>query len=411
MLPPAVEGEASLAPTEECAAMTLAELAVTIGLLGVLGLTASRFGLSAIPAYLLAGIILGPNDPEFVRLVQPSEVTDFVAEIGLIFLLFFLGLEFSVERLVRSGRHVGLGGAADLLFNAGLGFLVGAAFFGVGFAAVVVAACVYVSSSAIAVKALTDFRRLADDETDLVLAILLFEDVAIAAVLGFVATGGGGVGTTAWVSSKALLFVAASLAASRWLGPAIGRLLQRLDLEFFLLAVFGFVVGMSAFAYWLEMSEAVGALMAGVILSESGVREEIEQRFFAVRDVFAALFFFTFALTIDLGKLGDVGWIVLIATVATVVGKLGVGVLAGRLGGFTARQGLNAGAALVAHGEFTIILAQLAAGNAVLTMVERDDIAAFAGLYVLATATVGVILMKESKRIGRVAFRARPALE
>lgn len=390
--------------------MTLTELAVTIGLLGVLGLTASRFGLSAIPAYLLAGIILGPNDPDFVRLVQPSEVTDFVAEIGLIFLLFFLGLEFSVERLVRSGRHVGLGGAADLLFNAGLGFLVGAAFFGVGFAAVVVAACVYVSSSAIAVKALTDFRRLADDETDLVLAILLFEDVAIAAVLGFVATGGGGVGTTAWVSSKALLFVAASLAASRWLGPTIGRLLQRLDLEFFLLAVFGFVVGMSAFAHWLEMSEAVGALMAGVILSESGVREEIEQRFFAVRDVFAALFFFTFALTIDLGKLGDVGWIVLIAAVATVVGKLGVGVLAGRLGGFTARQGLNAGAALVAHGEFTIIIAQLAAGNAALTMVERDDIAAFAGLYVLVTATVGVILMKESKRIGRAAFRA-PALE
>jgi len=390
--------------------MTLAELAVTIALLGALGLAASRFGLSAIPAYLLAGIILGPNDPDFIRLVQPSEVTDFVAQIGLIFLLFFLGLEFSVERLVRSGRHVGLGGAADLLFNAGLGFLVGAAFFGVGFAAVVVAACVYVSSSAIAVKALTDFRRLADDETDLVLAILLFEDIAIAAVLGFVATGGGGVGTTALVSSKALLFVAASLAASRWLGRPIGRLLERLDLEFFLLAVFGFVVGMSAFAHWLEMSEAVGALMAGVILSESGVREEIEQRFFAMRDVFAALFFFTFALTIDLGKVGEVGWIVLLAVVVTVVGKLGVGVLAGRLGGFTARQGLNAGAALVAHGEFTIIIAQLAAGNAALALTQRDDIAAFAGLYVLATATVGVILMKESKRIGR-ALAPAPALD
>ena len=223
--------------------MTLAELAVTIALLGALGLAANRFGLSAIPAYLLAGIILGPNDPHFIRLVQPSEVTDFVAQIGLVFLLFFLGLEFSVERLLRSGRHVGLGGAADLLFNAGLGLLVGVAAFGVSFAAVVVAACVYVSSSAIAVKALTDFRRLADDETDLVLAILLVEDIVIAAVLGFVATGGGGVATTTWVSSKALLFVAASLAASRWLGAPLGRLLGRLDLEFFLLAVFGFVVG------------------------------------------------------------------------------------------------------------------------------------------------------------------------
>ena len=143
-------------------------------------------------------------------------------------------------------------------------------------------------------------------------------------------------------------------------------------------------------------------LMAGVVLSDSGVREEIEQRFFAVRDVFAALFFFAFALTIELSKIADVGWIVLIALVATLVGKVGVGVVAGRLGGFTARQGINAGAALVAHGEFTIILAQLAAGNAAIALSDRDDIVAFAGLYVLASATVGVVLMKESKRFGRI---------
>jgi CPA2 family monovalent cation:H+ antiporter-2 len=390
--------------------MTLAELAVTIAVLGVLGLVANRFGLSAIPAYLLAGIILGPNEPQLIQLVQPSEVTDFVAEIGLIFLLFFLGLEFTLDRLVRSGRHVGLGGAADLAVNAGLGLLVGVAAFGVSFAALVVAACVYVSSSAIAVKALIDFRRLADDETDLVLAILLVEDIVIAAMLGFVATGGGGVATTAGVASKALLFVAASLAASRWLGRPIGRALERLELEFFLLAVFGFVIGMSALAHELGLSEAVGALMAGVVLSESGVREEIEQRFFVVRDVFAALFFFAFALTIDLARIPDVGWILLLALVATLVGKVGVGVIAGRLGGFSVRQGINAGAALVAHGEFTIILAQLAAGNAALTLVQRDQIVAFAGLYVLASATLGVVLMKESKRLGRVLSPA-PALE
>ena len=387
--------------------MTLAELAVTIGVLGVLGLTASRFGLSAIPAYLLAGILLGPNEPDFLKVVQPSEVTDFVAEIGLLFLLFFLGLEFSVDRLVRSGRHVGLGGAADLLINAGLGLLVGLAAFGPTFAALVLAACIYVSSSAIAVKALIDLRRLADDETDLVLAILLFEDVAIAAVLGFVATGGGTVATTAGVTLKALAFVAASLALSRWLGAWLGRLLGRLELEFFLLAVFGFVIAMSAVARELEMSEAIGALMAGVVLSDSGVREEIEQRFFAVRDVFAALFFFAFALTIELDRIGDVGWIVLLALVATLIGKVGVGVISGRVGGFSARQGVNAGAALVAHGEFTIILAQLAAGNAALAAAHRDDIVAFAGLYVLASATVGVVLMKESKRLGRVLTPAR----
>ena len=198
-----------------------------------------------------------------------------------------------------------------------------------------------------------------------------------------------------------------SLAASKWLGAHIGRLLERLELEFFLLAVFGFVAGMSAIAIELGMSEAIGALMAGVVLSESGVREEIEQRFFSVRDVFAALFFFAFALTIDLGALGEVGWIVLVALIVTVVGKVGVGMVAGRLGGFGPRQGINAGAALVAHGEFTIIIAQLAVGNAALALSQQQDIAAFAGLYVLATATVGVLLMKESKRIGRLLMPAR----
>ena len=80
------------------------------------------------------------------------------------------------------------------------------------------------------------------------------------------------------------------------------------------------------------------------------------------------------------------------------------------LGGFSVRQGINAGAALVAHGEFTIILAQLAAGNAVLSAEHRDDIVAFAGLYVLASATIGVVLMKESKRLGRF-LRPAGALE
>ena len=81
--------------------------------------------------------------------------------------------------------------------------------------------------------------------------------------------------------------------------------------------------------------------------------------------------------------------------------------MAARLGGFTTRQGLNAGAALVAHGEFTIIIAQLAAGNAALALADQEDVAAFAGLYVLVTATVGVVLMKESKRVGRMLVPAR----
>src|SRR5215212_3980784 len=170
--------------------MTLSQLALTIALLAALGLIAGRFGLSAIPAYLLAGLLLGPHEPHVTSLIEPSEVTTFVAELGIIFLLFFLGLEFTVDRLLRSTRHIGLRGSIDLVVNAAVGLLVG------------------------------------------VLAILVFEDVVVAGVLGFAAAGGTGVSPTLIAVAKALLFVTVSVAASRFLRRPIDALLGRLPGEF-----------------------------------------------------------------------------------------------------------------------------------------------------------------------------------
>jgi CPA2 family monovalent cation:H+ antiporter-2 len=388
------------------AGVTLSQLALTVLLLAVLGLVAHWIGVSAIPAYLLTGILLGPNEPRALSLIRPSEVTDFVAELGIVFLLFFLGLEFSLGRLSRTGRHIGLGGAIDLVANAVFGLVVGLAAFGFSFGALILGAAFYVSSSAITVKGLIDFRRLADEETDLVLAILLFEDLVIALVLGFAATGGGTVASTLGTVARAIAFIALSLAASRWLARPLDRVLDRLPREFFLLFVVGLLVGMAALAEEIGLSTAIGALMAGVVLAETSVREEIEERFFSFRDLFGALFFFVFGLSIDVGALGRLGWLLALAVPLTILGKTAAGYFAGIVGGFTRRQSFNAGVALIAHGEFSIILAQLATENARLSDAVQDDLTAFAGLYVLATATFGIILMKESKWIARLLFPA-----
>jgi len=390
--------------------MTLAQLAVTVAALGVLGLLASRFGLSAIPAYLLAGLLLGPNEPKVLSVIQPSEVTEFVAQLGIVFLLFFLGLEFTLGRIARTRRHALVGGSIDFLLNAGLGLAVGVATFGFHFGALILAGAIYVSSSAITVKGLIDFQRLADDETDLVLAVLVAEDLVIGLILGFAGGGGGELTSTLTLVGKALGFITLSLAASRWLSKPFDRLLQRLPREIFLLTAFAFLIGMAAVAEELGLSEAIGALMAGVVLSETSVREELEERFFSFRDVFAALFFFVFGLSIDVGKVGEVGWLVAFAVAVTLVGKIGTGMTAGVTGGYTKRQSLNAGVALVAHGEFTIILAQIASENDQLSHAIQSKLVAFSGLYVLATAVIGILLMKESKAIGRPLFRP-PRLE
>jgi CPA2 family monovalent cation:H+ antiporter-2 len=233
------------------------------------------------------------------------------------------------------------------------------------------------------------------------LAILVAEDLVIGLVLGFVSGGGGAAGETLALVGKAIAFVAVALAVSKWLSGMIDRALDWLPREFFLLAVFAFLIGAAALAKEVGLSEAIGALMAGVVLSETSVRAEIEERFFSFRDVFAALFFFVFGLSIDVGKIGSVVWMLVVAVAIGLVGKVLAGYLAGLVGGLTRRQSFNAGVALVAHGEFTIILAQLASGNPQIPPSTQGKLVAFAGLYVLITATLGVALMKESKAVGR----------
>jgi CPA2 family monovalent cation:H+ antiporter-2 len=298
-----------------------------------------------------------------------------------------------------------VGGTIDFLVNAGIGLVVGVAAFGLSFPALILASAIYVSSSAVTVKGLIDFQRLADDETDLVLPILVAEDLVIAFALGFAAGGGTEASDTLVTLAKAITFIAASLAISKWLSGALDRLLDRLPREFFLLAVFAFLTGMAALGAELGVSEAIGALMAGVVLSETSVREEIEERFFSFRDVFAALFFFTFGLAIDVSAIRSVGLMLALAVVLSVAAKIAGGYAAGRVGGFGPRQSFNAGVALIAHGEFTVILAQVATENPAISADDSAELVAFAGLYVLLTATIGVVLMKESKLIGRRLFR------
>jgi CPA2 family monovalent cation:H+ antiporter-2 len=115
---------------------------------------------------------------------------------------------------------------------------------------------------------------------------------------------------------------------------------------------------------------------------------------------------FSCSVSLSTSARSGLGWLLALAVPLTVLGKTAAGYLAGLIGGFTRRRSFNAGVALIAHGEFTIILAQVATGNSRLGAAVRDDLTAFAGLYVLATATIGVVLMKESKWIARRLFPA-----
>ncbi len=260
---------------------------------------AGRLGVSAIPVFIGAGILLGPNSPGPVVL-EPSEATDLLARLGVILLLFFLGLEFSLERITQARRLVVVGGLVDLAVNVALGLAVGVLLLGPSAEAVLLAGLIYITSSGIVTRALFDLRRLADDETDLVLGILVFEDLAIALFLGVAAgmatgaaVGGLSVATTAGL---ALAFVVAFLIASRYAHNLLDRIAPRLDAEQLLLGALAIVLGGAALAEMVHLSEAVGALLAGILLSGSELRDRIEQSLLGLRDFAAAIFFVAFGL-------------------------------------------------------------------------------------------------------------------
>jgi monovalent cation:H+ antiporter-2, CPA2 family len=369
-------------------------------------------GLSAIPIFIVAGIVLGPSPPLPV-LVEPSDGTDLLARIGVVLLLFFLGLEFSLDRLTAARRMVVVGGLIDLVVNAGIGLAVGIMLLGPGPEAVLLAGLIYISSSGIVTRALFDLRRLADDETDLVLGVLVFEDLAIALFLGIAAAlaTGEAVGglEIAGTAGLALAFVAAFLVVGRFAHHAIDRIVPRLDREQVLLGALAIALGGAALGEVAGLSEAVGALLAGVLLSGSDVRDVIEQQLLGLRDFAAAIFFFAFGLEINLAEVDDAALWLAAAVPLAVAGKLVGGYAAGRATGFGPRASVNVGAALVARGEFTIILANLAAAGVALDAAFRDLVVPFSGLFVLATAVIGVVSMRESRRIGRALFPPRPA--
>lgn len=375
-------------------------------------MVAGRVGLSAIPLFIVAGVLLGPFSPIGLTVVEASEGTDLLARLGIVLLLFFLGLEFSYDRLTQARRAVSVGGAVDLVVNGGIGLAVGIVLVGVGPEAVLIAGLVYITSSGIVTRALFDLRRLADDETDLVLGVLVFEDLAIAVFLGVAAAlaAGEAVGSLdiATTAALALGFVIVFLVASRWAHSVFDRVTKRLDREQLLLGALTVAIGGAALADLVGLSEAVGALLAGVLLSGSVDRDTIERELLPLRDFAAAVFFFTFGLLVDLAQFGEAAVWLAIAVPAAIGGKLLGGFLAARMTGYSSRQGVNVGAALVARGEFTIILAQLAVAGVALEAAFRERVAPFAGLFVLTTAIIGVILMRQSRSIGRALFPPRP---
>jgi CPA2 family monovalent cation:H+ antiporter-2 len=380
------------AGTDE-AALAFVEIGALVLALALLSRFAGRFGISAIPLYLIAGLAMGEGG--LVQLDVSVDFFEIAAEIGVLLLLFALGLEYSDAEL-RSGLRTGLApGVVDMLLNALPGVALGLLLGWDPIAAVLLGGVTWISSSGVVSKVLSDLGRLGNRETPAVLNILVMEDLAMAVYLPVVAAliVGGSLTTTITSVLIALAAVTVILLAALRYGRRMSGLVAGGTDEAFLLTVFGITLLVAGLAQQLEVSGAIGAFLVGLALS-GRAEQRASQLISPLRDLFAATFFLFFSFQIDPADLIAAAIPAVALFVVTALTKVATGWYAAGRVGAAPKGRLRAGTVLIARGEFSIVIAALGSG-----LVDGPDLGALAAGYVLLSAMVGPIVAKFADRI------------
>lgn len=348
-------------PSAVHASVSFIELGGAVIGLALLARIASRWGFSAIPLYLLAGLAFGNGG------IAPLKVSEnFIhggAEIGVLLLLFMLGLEYNGQQLTSTLRKGFAAGAIDFVLNFSPGLIFGLVLGFRPMAAVLLGGVTYMSSSGVAAKVLAELGRLNSPETPVVLSILILEDMVMAVYLPLVAVliAGGSAQRLVTSVSIAVITVAVVLFTAVRYGDRFSRLVQHDSDEIILLTTFGAVLLVSGIAERFQVSPAIGAFLVGIAVS--GPLAKQSHRLLApLRDLFAALFFFFFGLQIDPRSLKSVLLLAIVLGLITAATKVLTGYLSVVVSGLDRRVGIRSGSVLISRGEFSIVIATLGAG-------------------------------------------------
>ncbi|ARI76707.1 cation:proton antiporter [Halobacillus mangrovi] len=352
-----------------------------------LGFLSLKIKLPNVILYILLGIILAD-------FVHESELLHFASEIGIVLLFFLLGLEFNVKRLGGIAKKIWPSGLLDVFLSLGVTTGIALLFNLDLFSSFLIGGLAYATSSSITAKLLDDRGRMANTETEFMLAILIFEDLVapiVVAILFGVSTG------ESFASSTFLLLVGKiigltvlAIVLGKTVFKRFERFLDRIDDEDFKIALLvGIALAYGGLALYLGLSEVLGAFLAGMMLAEIGRIEKVEQTVFPVRDLMLPTFFIYFGTTIELGDGIPMVGLLAAVLVWSVIAKILLGVLGGPMYGLSRRVSLRAGLSLCARGEFSVVIASVATGV----------IKVFSGIYILIAAFIGMFLFEQASAI------------
>jgi monovalent cation:H+ antiporter-2, CPA2 family len=362
-----------------------------------------RLRLPSILGYLLVGVVVGPHA---LGLLDDSELIHLLAEIGVVFLLFTIGLEFSINQFWSMRRVViGLGGAQVVLSSA-IGALI-AWMSGLGWAGAVVAGgALALSSTAIVVKQLDEQLELHSRHGRLALGVLLFQDLAVVPFLVAIPILASGQFDDMWQQFglaliKGIAALGIMLAAGRWImRPLFHGVAAARSSELFTLSVLLVTLTAAWVTYLLGLSLALGAFLAGMMLSETEYRHQIETEIRAFRDVLMGVFFVSIGLQLDISALLSVWPWVLLMLSGLIVGKGLLVMLLTRLAGYEPGVALRTGMALAQGGEFGFALLALALNRGLLSAENSQAILAT----VILSMALAPLLLRYNGRVAKALF-------
>ncbi|MFT4037318.1 MAG: cation:proton antiporter [Thermomicrobiales bacterium] len=336
-------------------------VALVLGAALIGGMVARRLGQPVLLGYIVAGALIGPHTPGLAQ--DPDQVV-VLANLGVAFLMFALGLEFSLEELMRVRRIALLGGISQILLTVGVGLVTGLLLGWTLPAAILLGAAFAISSSIVAIKMLAGRGEIETAHGKIALGVGVIQDLSVVPMLALLPLLGGGQGdfVPALLRSVGVSVVALAaviLVGTRLVPKILYLLAQSGSRELFLMSVVVIALGTGLASQMAGLSFALGAFLAGIVVAESEFEGQVLAQIIPLRDLFASVFFVAVGMMVDPPFLLSHIGIVLLMVAALVIGKLIVTSFAMMLAGVEARTAVLVGAVLAQMGEFSFVLAGL----------------------------------------------------
>ncbi|MGD7024413.1 cation:proton antiporter [Rossellomorea vietnamensis] len=332
-------------------------------------------------------------------LLEDVKTIEVAGEIGLILLFFLLGMKYPLKEIAAKGKKVWKPGLLDLVL--GVGVTAGiSALFGQGlFNSLLIGGLVYATSSSITLKLLEHNKKLDRKESGYVLTLLIFEDMVAPILITILIGLSGGEGLSIldflFIFLKVALLVGLAVAISRFIQKKAYTLIEKfLHEDYLLVYILGIALAYGGFALLLDLSEVIGAFLAGLMFAGTNFKDKIQEVALPVRNLFLPFFFLNFGISLEFTS--DIPAFGLLSAILiwSIFHKLIVGYIGGQWYGLNKQESLETGFTLAPRGEFSVIIAGLASGT----------LQIFAGVYILAAALIGMLLCQLSSKIvgGRV---------